>query len=88
MAMAWYERRQLSLSITEKDFLPLAEVKNPRDFLKAILQLREKSGRKFSFSQLARAAGFTSRSYPREVLTGRRRLTPKSSRAFSKGLRL
>src|ERR1700683_2347753 len=41
-----------------------------------------------SYAEVARRGGFSSRSYPRDVTEGRRRLTAKSLASLVRGLRL
>lgn len=61
------------------------EIRSARDyrsFLKAYVKTRE-----INLSDLARAAGF-GRGFPGDVISGKRRLTQKSSYAFEKALKL
>ena len=54
-----------------------------REFLKTYTKVTG-----LSFAEIARRAGFASRSYPRDVAQGRRRLTSKSLPSLLQGLRL
>jgi hypothetical protein len=64
----------------------MLEAKNYREFLLAWLKKQEEQKRKLNFSEMSRRAGFSSRSFIQEVLSGKRRLTsrslPKMIRAF------
>ena len=58
-------------------------------FAQKVFALRSKrQKRHFGYSDLARAGGFAARSFPREVILGKRRLTSRSYPAFSRGLGL
>jgi hypothetical protein len=61
----------------------LAQSGSYRDFLR--VYFRETN---LSYAEVARRGGFSSRSYPRDVTEGRRRLTAKSLPSLSRGLRL
>lgn len=73
---------------TRRKFTPdaralLASAGNYREFLK--IYFRETG---ISYAEAARRGGFSSRSYPRDVTEGRRRLTAKSLPSLLRGLRL
>lgn len=64
------------------DFARIRKSSDYRTFLKAYLDEHS-----LSLSDLARTAGF-GRGFPSDVISGRRRLTLKSARAFEKALKL
>lgn len=59
-----------------------------RDFIKSVIELRSRSRSRYGFSDVARAAGFSARSFPRDVATGKKRITPSSLMPFIRGLGL
>ena len=61
----------------------LAQAKGYREFLQIYFRETE-----LAYAEVARRAGFSSRSYPRDVTEGRRRLTAKSLPNLVRGLRL
>lgn len=71
-------KKETSLAL----FKHLQQSKDYRHFLKTYL-----TGRSLSLSDYARATGF-GRSFPSDVLSGKRRLTARSAYAFEKALRL
>ncbi len=66
----------------------LAAETNSRSFLKKCLELRKASGQPHSYAFVARASGFKARSFPRDVILGKKSLSAASARALAKGLKL
>lgn len=66
----------------------LVDTDNFRDFITKVIELRSTDQRKFGYADLARSAGFVSRSFPREVVKGNKTLTLDSLRKMAKGLGL
>ncbi|MBY0451805.1 MAG: TIGR02147 family protein [Bdellovibrionaceae bacterium] len=54
----------------------LLKKENYREFMKAFLQLREEAGKPLSYAGLSRQLGIKSRSYPRDIMMGQKRMTP------------
>ncbi|MGE3263401.1 MAG: TIGR02147 family protein [Bacteriovoracia bacterium] len=75
-------------SWTTEQIEKFLEARDPRAFLKFIMDEKERDGRKLSFANLARMAGFASRSYPRDVLLGKKHLTAESASSFARALKL
>ena len=67
---------------TDDQFIELRKASNYRNFLEIYLELFD-----YSLSDFARATGF-GRGFPGDVISGKRRLTSKSSYAFEKALKL
>jgi uncharacterized protein (TIGR02147 family) len=65
----------------------LLSCENYRSFISIYKEERSKSG-KYSYSMIARRAGFSSRSFPRDVATGARKITLSSLYPMIKGLGL
>ena len=61
----------------------LASAETYRSFLRIYFEEFE-----ISYAEVGRRGGFSSRSYPRDVTEGRRRLTTKSLPSLARGLRL
>ena len=60
-----------------------------RDYREFILRVLEAGGQgRPNFAEVARRAGFASRSFPRDVVVGTKRLTLRSLAPFARGLRL
>lgn len=57
-------------------------------FILAMDALATKRKKKLSYSEIARKAGFSSRSYPREIFTGRRAITRDACLPLGKALEL
>jgi uncharacterized protein (TIGR02147 family) len=70
------------------DLQQILSATNYREFIKRMLESRAPAGRKPNYSALARRAGFSSRSFPRDVVMGKKRIVLSSLGAFSKGLGL
>lgn len=69
--------------MTEK----VLHAKNYREFIKLAMAGTSRS-RAISFAELSRRAGFSSRSYPSDVVNGHRRITAASLPQFIQGLKL
>lgn len=65
----------------------LATAGNYREFIHTWIEERSRVGR-FGFASIARVGGFKSRAFPRDVVLGKKRLTPRSLGKFTKGLGL
>ena len=65
----------------------LTSAEDYRSFLGKALGPSAREGR-VSYASFARKAGFASRSYPRDVISGRRRITTKTLHAFVRGFGL
>ncbi len=76
----------LKLDKTSKE--RLVNARNFRDFIKLVLIIRSTDQKRFSYADLARKAGFSSRSFPREVVMGKKTLTLESLKKMSAGLDL
>lgn len=61
----------------------LVQSQNPSEFVKAAYSYLRAQNSKFSFEVLRRKAGFSSRSYAREVMIGKRRITRRSISGFA-----
>lgn len=61
----------------------LSKAKSYRDFLRTYFEVTS-----IPYAEVARRAGFSSRSYPRDVTEGRRRLTSRSLPTLIRGLKL
>lgn len=59
-----------------------------RDFLRKAFGEMQSHNPRFSYAHFARKAGFSSRSHPKDVLDGYRRMTPATFSKFSKALGL
>ena len=68
--------------------MPLLQAKTYREFLAAAFQELQAREAKFSFALFSRRAGFASRSYPRDVLAGKRRISAATLPSFIRGLGL
>jgi len=68
--------------------IELLRVKTYREFLASSLTQVKTGKRPVSYAELSRRAGFSSRSYPGDVIKGLRRITPATLPLFVKGLRL
>lgn len=67
--------------------LALLQAANYREFIRLCMQ-GAGSSRPLSFAELSRRAGFSSRSYPSDVVSGYRRITAASLPGFIKALKL
>jgi len=65
----------------------LVNVKNYREFITVKMKGHE-GARQLTWAELSRRAGFSSRSYPSDVVSGHRRITATSLPGFIKGLGL
>lgn len=68
--------------------LSLLEATNEREFLNIWYQWSKQNNAKLSYASITRKAGFSSRSYVRDVMTGERRLTLEALPRFIKALGL
>ncbi len=68
--------------------LELLESSNYRDFLKKAFAIWERTGHPVTYSAFSRRAGLSSRSFPRDVLRGEKRLTEQSLPGFIQALGL
>jgi uncharacterized protein (TIGR02147 family) len=66
----------------------LKDSANYRVFMKSYMQWKQSKKRKFSYAKFAREAGFTARSYPRDVIQGNKNLTAASMPKFIKAMKL
>lgn len=66
----------------------LLAAQNYREFLATAFDLLKKRNAHFGYSYFAKRAGFSARSYPREVVTGRKRITANSLGKFIGGFDL
>ena len=78
----------MSVKLDKNSKKRLVDATNFREFIVRVLELRTTDQRKFGYADLARSAGFASRSFPREVVKGKKTLTLDSLRKMSKGLGL
>lgn len=65
----------------------LLEAPNYRDFISLLIKERKKT-KNYGYSKIARSGGFLSRSFPRDVVLGKKRITLSSLPKFIKGLNL
>ncbi len=77
----------ISKNIQEVFIKSLLEAPNYRSFI-AILIAERKKNKNYGYSDIARKGGFLSRSFPRDVVLGTKRLTLTSLPKFIKGLNL
>jgi uncharacterized protein (TIGR02147 family) len=78
-------------AITQYDFEDLKILtsrSNYREFILSCIEIRNKKGRRFGYSDIARRGAFKSRSFPREVALGKKNLTHSSLQKFVIGLGL
>lgn len=61
---------------------------NYRDFIQKMILLKKTGSTKYGYSDLARFSGFSSRSFPRDVVLGKKRISLVSIPKFVKGLGL
>lgn len=73
---------------TADEVILLLESENYRDFISRFLTLKIKSHKKYGYSHLARQAGFASRSFPRDIVMGRKNITLFSINKFIRGMSL
>lgn len=66
----------------------LIEAANSQEFLKEALNIREEQQKPLSYAALSRAAGFVARSFPRDVIMGKKALSRKSAEALAAALKL
>lgn len=64
------------------------KTKDYRSFLSEVFSLAEKNDPRFSYAAFSRKAGFTSRGFVKEVVTGRKRMTAYAFPRFVKALGL
>ncbi len=67
----------------------LLAVGNYREFIETLIGIRKAaSTRNYGYADVARAGGFSARSFPRDVAKGTKRISPASLTPFVLGLRL
>jgi uncharacterized protein (TIGR02147 family) len=66
----------------------LLQASDYRRFALRLLELHAQGGRRLGYADIARRAGFSARSFPRDVLLGKKRLSPVSLNPFIRGLGL
>ena len=66
----------------------MLEAEDYRAFLKAAFDILKEHQASFSLQSFANKAGFSSKSFARDVISGRKRITPRSIDGFKKGLGL
>ena len=76
------------MELTQPFVAELSRTKNYQNFLKKAFTELERSKNGFSYADFARKAGFSSRSFPRDVVLGKKRLTASSAIAFANALKL
>lgn len=69
-------------------YWPLFKEKNSRAFLKKALELTSPQGHKISISEFSKSAGFSSRSFISEYLSGRKKLSRESFNKIKSALKL
>jgi len=74
--------------VSKIDLEKLVESENYNIFLKKLIQIAKKYKYKLSYASISRNAGFKSRSFPREVILGSKKLSIESMHKFAKGLDL
>jgi uncharacterized protein (TIGR02147 family) len=74
--------------LTQNDIADLAMSDTYRNFIKKAVLIKSTKPAKYSYSDLARFAGFSSRSFPRDVVLGKKRITLVSINKFITGLGL
>lgn len=70
------------------DLKKLVSTLTYREFIVTCIEVRSQNGRRFGYSDIARKASFKSRSFPRDVTLGSKKLTPASLEKFILGLGL
>jgi uncharacterized protein (TIGR02147 family) len=68
--------------------LKLAESEDYRSFMRILIEERTRLGFPLSYADISDYAGFKSRSFPRDVILGNKRITLRSLAKFVRGLRL
>jgi uncharacterized protein (TIGR02147 family) len=66
----------------------LANCRTYREFLETAFSHLKKRNKHFGYAEFSRRAGFSSRSYPRDVLVGKKRITARSLPQIIKALKL
>lgn len=74
--------------LDRKSLEKLSKATSARDFFAMFFGEESLADRPLSYSEFCRRAGFSSKSFPREILLGRRSITLKSLPKFIKGLKL
>jgi uncharacterized protein (TIGR02147 family) len=66
----------MKIKLQDEEFENLLKCKNYRDFLAEMILVQEKAGRSLGYAKLARLLGVKARSYPRDIILGKKRITP------------
>src|SRR5271156_3519556 len=66
----------------------LSDSADSRDFLKSAFAIWQRTGKPMSYGSFARRAGLSSRSFPRDVMMGEKRVTTRSLPGFVRALGL
>lgn len=82
-----YDGGQLKFAESISSIESVLDASDYRDFLGRWIQFKSQK-RPLTYSAIAARGGFSSRSFPRDVVTGRRNLTMTSMKGFIKGLGL
>lgn len=78
---------QLKISLLEHDINLLMSCSNFREFILCFMSIKSKT-KKVSYADIARRAGFAARSFPREVVLGKKKITLNSLPKLILGLGL
>lgn len=76
------------MKLTNHELEGLLAIKSPHEFLSFIFEIKKLQDKNINYAQLARKTGLSSRSYVRELLTGKKSLNSKSAHLLSKALGL
>jgi uncharacterized protein (TIGR02147 family) len=72
---------------TASDHAKLLESSSAREFLLNCLNIRKERGLPYSYAFVSRVSGFAARSFPRDVVCGKKSLSIESAIAIAKGLK-
>jgi len=78
---------ELLTKMTLNLWLELAKARSSVEFLRSFLEFG-RPNKKFSYSQFSKKAGYSSKSFISEILSGKKKLTLDSAEKFSKGMSL
>lgn len=78
----------MQTKLTPEMIHQLSEASNYKEFLSIFIKAKSNESRRYTYADLARSSGFSSRSFIREVIIGKKTLTPSSLQKIVRGLNL
>ena len=78
----------MRLRLDAGDLEALLAIDDYRAFIKKVMRIRSRSGVTLTYAKLGRLAGISSRSYPRDIVGGTKRMTPALLPKFARALGL